>query len=288
MWWAIAVAAIASACGSAASESASSSTAPWRLLGEARVAGGARTAIASDMPQYQFLWDAIGMPGRPPTVDFDDEVVIWFGNIVSSSPDCQDDLDEVVVDRDVPAVHPRFIWGQGVECNADENPHDHVVAVRRDLLPAGPFEIWLSDTANGWPTATTSVLVDLTGPGSSSSPHEMRSAAGNPTLETFRFEERTMPVGSSVSYGLPMCDGTRLGPANRMLWMAEGDVPTEWGPASGPAGLPEFQVLVTAAPPTITLTANEASLAYRPVHPWRGVETEYACSPIDGTGEHQS
>jgi hypothetical protein len=251
----------------------------WRLLGDARVAGNHATALASDQTQYRFLWDAIGMPGETPPVAFETEIVIWFGHIVSSSPDCQDRLDDVVVDDAAALVQPRFSTpGGAIVCNADANPHDFVVAVQRERLPAGPFGITLFETSDRPPS--TSVSADLTVPGSTATPEQLRSGEGNPSIETFGYEERTLTVGGSVAYGLPWCDGTRLGPVNRTLWVAQSDVPAAWATAPAPERLPEFEVLVRPDPPTLTLSAAGASLDYAPAGPWRGAEVEHACTPI--------
>lgn len=252
----------------------------WRLLGEARLVGNGATGLAADETQYRFLWDAIGMPGATPAVDFETEIVIWFGHIVSSSPDCQDRLDDVVVDTAAALVRPLFSTpGGAIICNADANPHDFVVAVPRDRLPPGPFGITIDAPAAGPPS--TSVSADLTASGSSVAPEQLRHATADPSNATFGYEGRTLPVGAFVAYGLPWCDGTRLGPVNRALWVAQGNAPEAWASAPAPEGLPEFEVVVRPDPPTLTLTAAGASLDYRPAGPWRGAEVEYACAPVD-------
>ncbi|MBA2632151.1 MAG: hypothetical protein H0U86_04000, partial [Chloroflexi bacterium] len=68
----------------------------WRLLAAERGVGQSyRTGIASDQASYETLWTDVGLPGEPPPVDFESEVVIWFGAVYGSG--CENlRLDDVV------------------------------------------------------------------------------------------------------------------------------------------------------------------------------------------------
>jgi hypothetical protein len=86
------------------------------------------------------LWDPSGC-GPLPDVDFT-TAQDWFGAVYSGScPHIR--LDDVVVDGTL--VYPVIVSTEFAGyCTADANPHAYVVALQRDRLPAGQFEIQLS------------------------------------------------------------------------------------------------------------------------------------------------
>ena len=51
----------------------------WRLLGDELVGEPYRTGIATTDEQYRQLWRQAGMTAQRPPVDFENEVVVWFG-----------------------------------------------------------------------------------------------------------------------------------------------------------------------------------------------------------------
>lgn len=109
----------------------------WRLLADEPGAGMPYdTGFAGDADELAALWDEIGLGGEPPAVDFEREVVVWFGPAVSGS--CSDiRLDDVVVDAEAAHVYPVIVLpGGNRTCTSDANPHAYVVAVERDRLPA--------------------------------------------------------------------------------------------------------------------------------------------------------
>jgi len=100
-------------------------------------------------------------------VDFDTEVVIWFGSVYGGG--CEHRMDDVVVDADARLVHGQFVVpGPPPDCNADANPKAYVVRVERSHLPVGSFAVQLDASAPppGAPEERTIVSVDLSAPGS--------------------------------------------------------------------------------------------------------------------------
>jgi len=142
------------------------SGAGWRLLGEEWGAGESyRTGIATTDEQLATLWAASGLPGEPGAVDWQREIVVWFGTAQSSS--CPERLDGVVVTGSL--VHADLVMpGWPGACTADANPHAFVIAVERSLLPEGPFDLQLDaeEPPPGAPEERTEVDVDLRSPGS--------------------------------------------------------------------------------------------------------------------------
>ncbi len=140
----------------------------WRLLVEQADAGEAyRTGIATNADQLWHLLDRSGIVIELPEVDWDEEVVVWFGAAYDTS--CPIRLVDVLVTDDV--LHGVFPLASGeteATCPSDANPHAFVVAIERDLLPAGPFTIQLRETPPPSEALDerTVVDVDLTVPGS--------------------------------------------------------------------------------------------------------------------------
>jgi hypothetical protein len=115
----------------------------WRLLADQDQTGGPyRTGIAADADGYAMLWAEVGLEGDPPHVDFQTEVVVWFGAVHGSScPRLR--LDDVAVDLDQAIVHSVITRWEFGACTADAIGHAYVVAVERAHLPTSGFTIQL-------------------------------------------------------------------------------------------------------------------------------------------------
>lgn len=138
----------------------------WRLLGTDRTGDSYRTGVATTDEQYAALWRSAGLAGDRPTVDFDAEVVLWFGAVYGSG--CEIRMDDVVLDLDRRLVHGGFVIpGVHQGCHDDANPEAYVVAVERSALPAAPFDVQLDadDPPAGAPEERTTIEVDLRSPG---------------------------------------------------------------------------------------------------------------------------
>ncbi|MEM8618958.1 MAG: hypothetical protein AAGF73_04485 [Actinomycetota bacterium] len=138
----------------------------WRLLTVNRGGPTYRTGVATTQGQYDALWSDLELTGTPPTVDFDSEIVIWFGAVYGSN--CPIRLDDVVTAPGL--VHGDFVVpGNPPACNDDANGESYLVAVERSALPTEPFAIQLGpeDPPGGAPLERTLIAVDLSTPGSS-------------------------------------------------------------------------------------------------------------------------
>lgn len=154
----------------------------WRLLADEPGAGQSyRTGLASDQVSYERLWADIGLSGDPPRVDFELEVVIWFGAVYGSScPNLR--LDDVLVDAERALVHAEIVLVDAPSgCTDDANPRAYLVALERTKLPSGPFAIQLGvdDPPAGVPEERTLVDVDLSQPGAVAGPGDV---GGDPSL----------------------------------------------------------------------------------------------------------
>ena len=118
-----------------------------------------RTGVATTAEQYEDLWAAAGLAGQGPAVDFETEIVVWFGAVYGSS--CPIRLDDVAVDPDRRLVFGGFVKpGNPTACTDDANPEAYVVALARHRLPEAPFAVQLDaeDPPSGAPEERTTVL----------------------------------------------------------------------------------------------------------------------------------
>jgi hypothetical protein len=249
----------------------------WRLIADQQGVGVSyRTGIATDDPSYVGLWRQVGLEGEPPPVDFETEVVIWFGAVYGSScPNLR--LDDVVVDQAGAIVHAVIVLADvPMACTADANPHAYLVALERARLPAGPFAIQLSADAppGGVPEERTLVHVDLTPPGSVAGPDDI---GFDPAL--LEPEPFVVEPGGFVETGFPFryrlnvhCGVEWLGNLNGIEWRA--DVPDDavdflpdaWRPAvDGETETLTVEILLSEGPdPLLEATVKGDTVTYRP------------------------
>ena len=103
------------------------------------------TGLATDAGQLSALWERVGLADTPPSIDFGQQVVVYFGPAESSSCPFQA-LAGVSYSDATGRLYPELpIDGGAGGCTDDANPHAVVVAIDRDRLPAAPFHIWVSD-----------------------------------------------------------------------------------------------------------------------------------------------
>ncbi len=245
----------------------------WRLLADKQGAGQAyRTGIASDQASYERLWANIGLSGEPPPVDFESEVVIWFGAVFGSScPNLR--LDDVVVEREQALVYAEIVLVDfPMGCTDDANPHAYLVALERARLPSGPFAIQLGadDPPAGAPEERTLVDVDLSRPGAVAGPGEVH---GDPSLpEPFVLESGSF-IEPEVEYPYRLfihCGIEWLGRFNDVAWRADVPdgvldfIPPEWRTAVDASQTIELSILLRTDPePVIMASANGHAVMYR-------------------------
>lgn len=245
----------------------------WRLLADEQGAGQPyRTGIATDQASYGRLWAEIGLSGDPPAVDFQSEVVIWFGAVYGSScPNLR--LDDVVVDAERALVHARIVLVDASSaCKGDANPRAYLVALQRAKLPSGPFAIQLGadDPPRGAPEERTLVDVDLSQPGAVAGPGDVH---GDPSLP----EPFINQSGAVVEPGFPApyrlsvhCGIEWLGYVNDIAWRTDVPadaldfVPPEWEPAVRGDSIDLSILLQTDPEPLIQASANGHTVTYRP------------------------
>lgn len=244
----------------------------WRLLADEQGIGQPyRTGIATDQASYERLWADIGLSGDPPVVDFQSEVVIWFGAVFGSScPNLR--LDDVVVDAERALVHAEIVLVDAPSvCTDDANPRAYLVALERAKLPSGPFAIQLGadDPPRGVPEERTLVDVDLSQPGSVAGPADVH---GDPSLP----EPFINQSGAVVEPGFPApyrltvhCGIEWLGHVNGIAWRTDVPagapdlVPPEWQPAVRGESIDLSILLQTDPEPMIEATANGHTVVYR-------------------------
>jgi len=249
----------------------------WRLLGDELVGDVYRTGIATNDDQYTALWSLAGMTAQRPAVDFETEIVLWFGAVYGST--CPIRVDDVVVDpQHRPAlVYPlTVVFGEDEGCTADANPHAYIVAIERGRLPAGPFAIQLGpeDPPAGVPEERTLVNTDLSSPGAVATAEQVGpdpaliQASQQPEIfdsGEYLWSDPPWPYRLSVRCGIGV-----LGQLNGIWWMTGADtvaVPSEWAgvvDATSESIIVELN-LNDGPDPTMTATANDHTISYEPV-----------------------
>jgi hypothetical protein len=243
----------------------------WRLLADQDEVGPPyRTGIAADPEGYAALWAAIGLEGEPAAVDFESEIVVWFGAVHGSScPRLR--LDDVVVDLERALLYPVITRFELGACTADAIGHAYLVAVPRDVLPHGPFTIQLQsdEPPPGAIEEKTIVDADLSVPGSTVSPDDLHTAP-----PAFEEHPRVEPGGYIEPdfvwlYRLNVhCGIEWLGEINGVSWRTAaapaGDVPAEWQDAIELDGTIDLEILMRLDPPRIDVTAAGHTIRYKP------------------------
>lgn len=104
------------------------------------------TSLAADSADFAAMWQELGLIGQAPDVDFETQVVFYFGAVESRGcplgavVGLMYSAGEEKIFPDIPVVVPEGSTG----CNADANRHAVLVAVARDDLPSGMFSLWIS------------------------------------------------------------------------------------------------------------------------------------------------
>jgi hypothetical protein len=247
----------------------------WRLLGTEPTGLPYRTGIAWNAASLEDLWVLSGVAAPIPPVDFETEVVIWFGAVYGSScPDLR--LDDVVVDGGRRIVHAEIVLAnQPMGCTADANPRAFLVAVQRSTLPAPTFAIQLSaeEPPGGAPEERTLVEADLRVPGSIAAPEQVHAdpALLHPPpefVESGGFIEPGFPIQYRFSVH---CGAEWLGTLNDVTWRTQVPagaidwVPPAWEQVIAMDESIVVTVLMSPGPdPTVVATAKHHDVVYRP------------------------
>lgn len=242
----------------------------WRLLGDEKTGFAYRTGFASDQRDLEALWREAGLTAPLPAVDFETEVVIWFGAVYGSScPNLR--LDDVVVEDGV--VYPLIVDVDGPQgCTADANPHAYVVAVERSELPADGFVIRLQadEPSSGVLDQQTFVRGDATIPGSYVAGVRGELPGEEPGPPHVEYGGVIEP-GYPWSYNLYVhCGIEWLGEINGIQWRAEsvpdGDyLPDEWQQVVDENEYVTVELLLTPGdPPVLEATALGHTVRYLP------------------------
>ena len=243
----------------------------WRLLADEQTGYPYRTGFASDPRDLEALWREAGITAPLPEVDFESEVVIWFGAVYGSScPNLR--MDDVVVSDRV--VYPEIVDVDGPQpCTDDANPRAFVVAVDREILPADGFVIRLQadEPAPGVLDQQTFVHGDVTVTGSyvagvrGELPGE---EPGPPHVE----HGGVIEPGYPWTYNLHVhCGIEWLGELNSLQWRMENPpegidyIPDEWREAVDESEYVTVEVLLTPGdPPVLEATALGHTVRYLP------------------------
>lgn len=239
----------------------------WRLLvHEPEVGWSYRTGIATDPESLRAMWAEIGLQNAPPEVDFEKEVVIWFGAVYGSScPDLR--LDDVIVDGDL--VYPLIVLTEPrMTCTLDANPFTFVVAMDRSKLPRDGFAIQLGpeDPPPGAPEERTLVETDLTMPGSIAGPGQVGPDPLFPPPYEVKWGDYLEPGFHTGPYHFKVhCGIEWLGEFNGLGWRTGDPMPDRWREMTTRGETIEVTLLLHAAPdPKLEATAGGVAITYHP------------------------
>ena len=244
----------------------------WRLVAdEDEVGSPYRTGIATDPDSLAVLWAEIGLAAAIPPIDFQTEVVVWFGAVHGSScPRLR--LDDVVVDAERALLYAEITSFELGVCTADAIGRAYVVAIQRSKLPNGPFTIQLEGgerPAGVVAEEQTIVAADLSVPGSVLEPGQLQTAEPidpEPRVDDGGFIE----PGFEWRYRLSVACGIEwLGELNGATWRtdvpagADRFVPAEWQAELEPGGTVDLRITMSVDPPTIAAVAGSHTVIYR-------------------------
>ena len=106
--------------------------------------------LATNSEELEVVIASLGLDR--PEADFDEEIVLNF-NIAESSSCRFLPVEGLLFDEETQRLYPDVqldlpaieVEGEEVVCNDDDNPHGIVMAVPRDALPEGDFNIWVEE-----------------------------------------------------------------------------------------------------------------------------------------------
>lgn len=197
----------------------------WQLVYEQKDAGSPyMTGAAWDQESFHILLESIpGLDELDVDVDFENEIVIWFGAVFGSScPNIR--MDDVVIEGDT--IYPLIVdTDNSFSCTADARPHTYLVGLDRNRLPAPPFYVQINP---GLDFDRLLVAADLRPAGSTAEPGEVGPDPNPPGPE---------PEGSGaiIEPGYPWeyqidltCGWEWLGEINSYQWVASTPIPDAW------------------------------------------------------------
>lgn len=234
----------------------------WRLLLNSDQVGDIyRVGLAWDPQSLEALLAGIpGLSDLDPDldVDFQDEVVVWFGAVHGSScPNLR--LDDVVVNDDL--VHAEIVnTDNALACTDDAIPQTYLVAVERSRLPAAPFYLSV-DAMPYWERLM--IGADLRQPGSTATPEQVKSA---PVETQPEGSGLIMETGFPWEYTVDLtCDFEAIGEINFYHWVADGEIPDVWLTASAGLDTVVVEVLLHEGPePYLEVTYEGETVVYQP------------------------
>jgi hypothetical protein len=234
----------------------------WRLLYEEGEVGDVyRVGIAWDNESVSELTGGIsGLGDIDLDVDFDNEIVVWFGAVHGSScPNLR--LDDVVVDGD--SVYAEIVnTDNALACTDDAIPQTYLVGVERSRLPMPPFYLSLDGGTIG---DRLRVEVDLREPGSTAAPGQVSAA---PVVQEPEGSGVIIETGYPWEYTVDLsCGFEAIGEINSFHWATDEPIPDVWLGAAAGSDSVVVEVLLSEGPgPTLEVSYRGETVVYEPTH----------------------
>ena len=149
--------AVLSSCADAPQGTEFLPVAPWRLLADEHGAGGPPSVrVVADDADYRTTWADLGLTARIPPVDLNDEIVVAF--TVSYPSGCEYPFLSLNLDHAARTISPHYGGNEPAVCAADVNPYTVVVAIDRESLMAGSYEVRLTTVSPDVADATAAFI----------------------------------------------------------------------------------------------------------------------------------
>ena len=130
---------------------------PWRVLADEHGAGGPPTVrLIVDDADYRKMWPDLGLSATIPSVDLDQELVVAF--TVSYPSGCEYPFLSLTLDHAARSILPHYGGNEPAVCGAEVNPYTVIVAIDRESLNVGSYEIRLTTVSPEVADATAAYI----------------------------------------------------------------------------------------------------------------------------------
>ena len=129
----------------------------WRLLANEHGTGGPPSVrVIADDDDYRTTWSDLGLTAKIPPVDWNDEIVVAF--TVSYPSGCEYPFLSLNLDHATRTISPHYGGNEPAVCAADVNPYTVIVAIDRESLMVGSYEVRLTTVSPEVADATAAFI----------------------------------------------------------------------------------------------------------------------------------
>lgn len=228
----------------------------WTFLGVVDDSLGP-IAVLGDQAAYEQMWDQL-LGGEAPLVDFSASIVVALE--IGYSGSCSETRLDGVEFTDSAIRLVINTVTESRDCTSDYNPRTYIAVIDRDRLPAPPFTVGWAD----WVADAAQIRDDLREPNSTPSRLEQAPEPA-PAVDLPDFMETGFRGEAVIDTS---CGIEYLGEVNSIHWRTNESFPDEWEAFVVEESLLPVTLLLEEGPqPTLTVTAGNHTVTYRPGEP---------------------